>query len=74
MKTSTKRILALNDRIRRTRAELRNLAEKLEDLIDIRDFEKAVVRNAGKPLIPWEVVAKELDIKPPKKKRRCNAG
>lgn len=37
------------------------LQERVEDLEDLRDLEEAIAENAGKPLIPWEQVKKELD-------------
>ena len=55
--------------IRRAKAVLRELKDTLEDLEDSRALDKAKKHNAGKPLIPWEIVAKELGIRPPPKKR-----
>jgi hypothetical protein len=54
--------------IRRAKAVLRELKETLEDLEDRLELAKAKAKNAGKPLIPWEIVAKELGIRPPPKK------
>ena len=38
------------------------IAERVEDLEDLRDLGEAIVENAGKPLIPWEEVKKDLDL------------
>jgi predicted AAA+ superfamily ATPase len=54
--------------IKDARAILRELHETLEDLQDIQALNKAMKRNAGKPGIPWEVAAKELGIRPPRKR------
>ncbi len=42
--------------------EVDRLRERLEDLEDLRELKDAVKLNAGKPLMPWEQVKKELDI------------
>ena len=42
--------------------ELQALRERVEDLEDLRDLGEAIVENAGKPLIPWEEVKKDLDL------------
>jgi hypothetical protein len=39
-------------------------------LNDILALEKAKAENAGKPGIPWEIIAKELGIRPPPKKHQ----
>lgn len=56
--------------IKQAKSLLRDLKETLEDLDDRLELAKAKAENGGKPLIPWEVVAKELGIRPPPKKRR----
>jgi hypothetical protein len=56
--------------IKQAKAVLNELKDTLEDLEDRLDLAKAKAENAGKPLIPSEVVAKELGIRPPSKKRR----
>jgi hypothetical protein len=38
------------------------LKRRKEDLEDLRDLVAAIVENAGKPLIPWEQVKRELDL------------
>ena len=38
------------------------LEKRVEDLEDLRDVEQAIAENAGKPLIPWEVAKKDLDL------------
>ena len=59
----------IDRQIKRVRSVLREIRETLEDLDDLRAFAEAKERNAGKPGIPWETVAKELGIRPPPKKR-----
>ena len=66
-KTGPSRQLLLQ--VRQAKAVLRELRETLEDLDDRLELAKAKAENAGKPLIPWEIVAKELGIRPPPKKR-----
>ncbi len=39
------------------------LEQRVEDLEDLRDLEQAIVENEGKPLIPWEQVKSELELK-----------
>jgi len=43
-------------------AELDRLRERVEDLEDLRDLREAVCQNGGKPLIPWAMVKKDLEI------------
>ena len=45
--------------------ELQALRERVEDLEDLRDLGEAIAENAGKPLIPWEEVKKDLDLLTP---------
>ena len=59
----------LDLQIKQGKAVLRKLKETLEDLDDRLELAKAKAENGGKPLIPWEIVAKELGIRPPPKKR-----
>jgi hypothetical protein len=73
MKTTHERINRLEERLRRAKAKLRELRETVEDLQDRIDLAKAIAQNAGRPGIPWEVIAKELGIRPPAKKRRRKA-
>lgn len=42
--------------------ELQILRERVEDIEDLHDLEEAIAENAGKPLIPWEEVKKDLDL------------
>ena len=37
-------------------------APQSEDAQDLAELEAAIRANAGKPLIPWDTVKKELDI------------
>ena len=39
------------------------LERRVEDLEDLRDLEQAITENAGKPLIPWAIAKKQLDLK-----------
>ena len=59
----------LDLQIKQGKVLLRKLKETLEDLDDRLELAKAKAENAGKPLIPWEIVAKELGLRPPPKKR-----
>jgi len=65
-KTGPSRQLLLQ--VKQAKAVLRELRETLEDLDDRLELAKAKAENGNKPLIPWEVVAKELGIRPPSKK------
>ena len=38
------------------------LQERLEDLEDLRDLERAIVENGSRPLVPWAKVKKELGL------------
>jgi hypothetical protein len=38
------------------------LRDRVEELEDLRDLNAAVVRNAGKPGIPWEKAKAELGL------------
>jgi predicted phage tail protein len=60
----------LDRKVKEAKAALRELQETLEDLEDRLDLAKAIAENAGKPLIPWEIAAKDLGIKPPLRKHR----
>ena len=40
----------------------RRAASGEEDLEDLRDLNDAIIRNAGKPGIPWDKVKKELGL------------
>ncbi len=59
----------MEQQLRLAKAKLRKLKESVEDLDDLLCLEKAKLRNAGKPSIAWEIVAKELGLRPPRKKR-----
>jgi hypothetical protein len=61
--------LQLDLQIKQGKVLLRKLKETLEDLDDRLELAKAKAENGGKPIIPWETVAKELGIHPPPKKR-----
>ena len=59
---------SLETQLRGVKSILRELQETVEDLEDALLIEKAKLRNGKKPLLDWEVVAKELGIKPPPKR------
>jgi hypothetical protein len=42
--------------------EVQSLRERVEDLEDARDLEKAIRGNGDKPLIPWDQAKKELGL------------
>lgn len=42
--------------------ELRALRQRVEDLEDLHDLEKAIAENGNAPLIPWEEAKKDLDL------------
>jgi hypothetical protein len=67
MKTTAK-IHRMEKKLRLAKAKLRKLKESVEDLDDLLCLEKAKLHNAGKPLILWEEVAKELGIPAPRQK------
>jgi len=46
------------------------LLDRLEDAEDARILEEAKRRNAGKPLIPWEQVKRELGLSSPARKKK----
>jgi hypothetical protein len=50
--------------------DYRALIERLEDEEDFRAIEEAKKRNAGKPLIPFEQVVRELGLTRPRKKAK----
>lgn len=45
-----------------SRTKLRRIARDLEDLGDLRDFNAAIERNAGKPGIQGEQAKKQLGL------------
>jgi hypothetical protein len=72
MKTVTTKSTAartVDRQIKEAKAVLRELHETLEDLEDIRALQRAKKRNGNKPGTPWEIVAKELGVRPPPRKR-----
>jgi hypothetical protein len=69
MSTTSQRLRKIEIELHRTKTKLRKLLETVEDLDDLLALEKAKAENGGKPPIPWEIVAKELGIHPPPKKR-----
>lgn len=48
--------------LEKLREEVQNLKERIEDLEDLRDLNEAIVKNAGKPGIPWEDAKTELGL------------
>jgi hypothetical protein len=69
MSTTSQSLSRIEAELRRVKTKLRKLLETVEDLDDLLAIEKAKRENAGKPLIPWETVARELGIRLPQKKR-----
>jgi len=43
-------------------AEVRQLRERLEDMEDLMEPRAVVVRNAGKPGVPWEQLRTQIDL------------
>lgn len=62
MPTAIKRPDRTKPSLRRLSAELSRLRARVEDLEDLRDLNAAIIRNAGKPGIPWVQVKKELGL------------
>jgi len=48
--------------VRQLHSEVQRLRRRVEDLEDLRDLNAAIVRNAGKPGIPWNEVRKQLGL------------
>lgn len=48
--------------MRSLKTRLTRLQARVEDLEDLRDLNEAIVKNAGKPGIPWETVKAELGL------------
>ena len=46
----------------RTVQRLETRVEELEAHEDLRDLEKAIVENDGKPLVPWDQAKTQLDL------------
>jgi hypothetical protein len=46
----------------RTVRLLETRVEELETHEDLRDLEKAIVENGGKPLVPWDQAKALLDL------------
>jgi cell division protein FtsB len=43
-------------------AEVTRLRERVEDLEDARELDRAIGRNGEKPLIPWDQAKNELNL------------
>jgi hypothetical protein len=43
-------------------AEVTRLRERVEDLEDARELDRAIGRNDAKPLIPWDQAKNELNL------------
>ena len=54
MPTATKRKSVRRPTLRGLSREVARLRGRVEELEDLRDLNAAIVRNAGKPGIPWE--------------------
>jgi hypothetical protein len=53
---------AVIEQIEQLRTTIARLEHRVEDLEDLHDLEKAVEENGNKPLIPWGLVKKHLDL------------
>ena len=62
MPTATKRPTQARVSVRRLKAEVTRLRARVEDLEDSRALDAAVIRNAGKPGIPWAQARKLLKL------------
>ncbi len=62
MPTAIKRSARSKPSLKRVSAELARLRARVEDLEDLRDLNDAIIRNAGKPGLPWDKVKKELGL------------
>ena len=62
MPTAIKRPVRTKPSLHRLSAELTRLRARVEDLEDLRDLNAAIIRNGGKPGIPWAQAKKELRL------------
>jgi hypothetical protein len=53
---------AVLEKIEQLKATIAKLEHRVEDLEDLRDLEKAIKENGGKPLVPWARAKKKLDL------------
>jgi hypothetical protein len=53
---------AILEKIETLNQAVARLQQRVEDLEDLRDLETAIAENAGKPLLPWEEVKKDLEL------------
>jgi hypothetical protein len=53
---------AVMEQIKQLRATVARLESRVEDLEDLRDLERAITENAGRPLVAWEKAKAELDL------------
>lgn len=60
-KPTTKRAVK-RPTLRCIRAEVAHLRSRVEDIEDLRELNDAIVRNAGKPGIPWDQAKGELGL------------
>ncbi|MFZ5496108.1 MAG: hypothetical protein ACOZE5_12335 [Verrucomicrobiota bacterium] len=62
MPAAIKRPVCRKPSLKSVSAELAHLRRRVEDLEDLRDLNAVIVRNAGKPGIPWAQARKELGL------------
>jgi cell division protein FtsB len=53
---------AVMEQIEQLRATVARLESRVEDLEDLRDLERAIAENAGRPLVAWEKAKAELGL------------
>jgi len=53
---------AVLEQIEQLKITIARLEQRVEDLEDLRDLEKAVEENGNKPLIPWAQAKKQLGL------------
>jgi cell division protein FtsB len=53
---------AVMEQIEQLRATVARLELRVEDLEDLRDLERAIAENAGRPLVAWEKAKAELGL------------
>jgi len=62
MPIATKRPARAKPSLKRVSAEVAKLRARVDDLEDLRDLHDAILRNAGKPGVPWGKARKELGL------------
>lgn len=60
--TKVKRPVRTKPTLKGVSSEVARLRARVEDLEDLRDLNDAIMRNAGKPGIPWAKARKALGL------------